>query len=144
MANKWFVIVICLVLSEICFGQTDTAEHSFYRVYVKILSVKCGVAACHDGSFEPDFRTLQSAYYTTVFQPVTKNNATASYQYRVSPFDAENSVLHQRVTNCCYVNDNDRMPLKGNTLTPYEVQMIDDWISDGAKDICGAIHSPPR
>ncbi|MEM6347295.1 MAG: hypothetical protein AAF927_25620, partial [Bacteroidota bacterium] len=33
-----------------------------------IFSQSCAVPGCHDGAFEPDFRTVQSTYSTLVFQ----------------------------------------------------------------------------
>ncbi|MEI7803023.1 MAG: hypothetical protein WCI97_10285, partial [Bacteroidota bacterium] len=36
-------------------------SNSFLGIHKYILSKKCGVPGCHDGNFEPDFRTVQSA-----------------------------------------------------------------------------------
>src|SRR5262245_28034848 len=40
---------------------------SFLGIHKYILSVKCAVSGCHDGSFEPDYRTVQSAYSTLLY-----------------------------------------------------------------------------
>ena len=39
-----------------------------------IFKKTCSNSGCHDGTFEPDFRTLESSYNTLVYQPVIKNN----------------------------------------------------------------------
>ena len=33
---------------------------------------KCAVPGCHDGNFEPDFRTVQSSFSTLVYAPIIK------------------------------------------------------------------------
>ena len=50
---------------------------SFVRLHKEILSPSCNVLGCHDGSFEPDFRTVQSSYNTLVYHTILKNNLDA-------------------------------------------------------------------
>src|ERR1700726_4030253 len=124
MKYKLLAIILCL-MSLWTEAQIDTAGNSFYQAYTKVLSVSCSKATCHDGSFEPDFRTLESAYYTLVYHPIIKNNFLHRFQYRVVPFDTTMSVLYQRLINCCFANVNDRMPLlKGNPLPRNEMANI--------------------
>src|SRR5690606_15850599 len=40
--------------------KVDSA--SFMGLHTFIFSKSCAQPACHDGSFEPDFRTVESAY----------------------------------------------------------------------------------
>jgi hypothetical protein len=105
---------------------------------------KCAVPGCHDGNFEPDFRTVQSSYSTLVYAPIVKNNAANSFTYRVVPGDTAMSVLHERITNCCFVNSNDRMPQDniGTALPASEINNVTTWILNGAKDING--NTPER
>ena len=131
-----------LVFITVCaLGQPDTSDASFYQVYSRVLSPSCALPACHDGSFEPDFRTPQSAYYTTVYQPVKKNNKAGTFKYRIKPYDPSGSLVYERITNCCFVNENDRMPLtilaNGDTLTRSSISLIGSWINAGAKDLKG-------
>lgn len=112
---------------------------SLAAIHRDILFPRCAVPGCHDGHFEPDFRTIQSAYSTTVYAKVKKNNADSTFTFRVVPFNTEMSVLHERITNCCFANENDRMP-QDNIGVPLEaasVQRIADWIQDGARDMVG-------
>ena len=46
---------------------------SFVKLHRDVLGPSCNVMGCHDGSFEPDFRTVQSSYNTLVYHPILKN-----------------------------------------------------------------------
>ncbi|GDX51956.1 hypothetical protein LBMAG27_10030 [Bacteroidota bacterium] len=109
-------------------------SNSFLGIHKYIISVKCAVPGCHDGNFEPDFRTVQSSYYTLVFAPVKKNNIDSTFTYRVVPHDTTLSWLHERITTDDAVLG--RMPLY-DTLQKSQIQIITNWINSGAKDIFG-------
>jgi hypothetical protein len=121
-------------------------SNSFVGIHKYLLSAKCAVPGCHDGAFEPDFRTVQSAYNTMVLQPVKKNNITQTFVYRVKPFDATLSWLHERILT----QDNvlGRMPLYDKMLSGTQIQQITNWINAGAPDIFGNVaglpNSPPQ
>ena len=120
--------------------------YSFVKVHRDILAPSCNVMGCHDGSFEPDFRTVESSYNTLVYHPIIKNNLEEEFTYRVVPNDTALSVLHERLTNCCFVNTNDRMPQDniGNSLNQEDLDIITNWILAGAKDITGSIPDEPN
>jgi len=110
--------------------NTEALEKgSFAYIHKYILKTKCAVPACHDGAFEPDFRTIESSYNTLVFHRVVKNDAEGSYEYRVVPGKPEESWLYNRITTDDAVLG--RMPLY-DTLSPERVEMIRKWIEDGA------------
>ena len=119
---------------------------SFVKLHRDVLGPSCNVMGCHDGSFEPDFRTVESAYNTLVFHDIIKNNLAEDFTYRVVPGDTALSVLHERLTNCCFVNTNDRMPQDniGNALPEADLNAVTAWILDGAKDITGATPNEPN
>ena len=119
---------------------------SFVKLHKEILSPSCNVLGCHDGSFEPDFRTVQSSYNTLVYHSILKNNLDETFTYRVVPGDTALSVLHERLTNCCFVNQDDRMPQDniGSSLPQEDLDNVANWILDGAKDITGAIPNEPN
>lgn len=110
---------------------------SIVGLHQNIFKARCSIPGCHDGAFEPDFRTVQSTYSTLVYHPVTKNNAENGFSFRVVPFESDKSVLIERLTNCCFVNENDRMPQDniGVPLEEHYVESIRQWIDKGAKDI---------
>ena len=74
------------------------------------------------------------------------NNLDETFTYRGIPGDTANSVLHERLTNCCFVNTNDRMPQDniGNSLPQGDLDKVANWILDDAKDITGAIPNEPN
>jgi hypothetical protein len=129
--------------SSIDYGSVpvDTAPdpNSLLGVHKNVLHPRCAIPGCHDGNFEPDFRTPQSSFSTLVYQPVIKNNSGNTFVYRVVPYKATQSVLYERITNCCFVNQNDRMPQDniGVPLPDASIQEIKNWINDGAKDMFG-------
>ena len=51
---------------------------SFVNLHKELFSPSCNVLGCHDGSFEPDFRTVQSSYNTLVYHTILKNNLDES------------------------------------------------------------------
>ncbi len=115
-------------------------------VHQKVLSVRCALNGCHDGHFEPDYRTPQSAYATLVYAPIVKNDTANKYKYRVIPYDTLNSVMYIRITNCCYVNTNDRMPQDniGVPLPDSSITIVRNWIMHGAKDMYGHVATRPN
>jgi hypothetical protein len=117
-----------------------TDPTSFSALHNNIFSPTCANSGCHDGTFEPDFRTIESAYNTLIYHPIIKNDAANTYQYRVIPGDADMSILYQRL-----IIDIDGisgiMPLSAenswNDNKEQYIQNIKDWINGGAKDIFG-------
>lgn len=107
-----------------------------------IFSRSCAVPGCHDGHFEPDFRTIQSTYETLVYQPVIKNTQDFRYAFRVVPQDLDASWLYNRVTT-----ENQtlgRMPLYDNPLTAGQLTALASWIMAGAPDAFGQVNDLPN
>lgn len=115
-------------------------------IHKKVLAPSCAVPGCHVGNFEPDFRTPQSSFSTMVYAAITKNNAQNQFKYRVVPYDTTWSVLHERITNCCFVNSNDRMPQDniGIPLPDSSINLISRWIMHGARDMFGNVAQLPN
>ena len=127
--------------------NTDTLhQYDIISVHQDILKPRCATPGCHDGVFEPDFRTVQSSVQTLVYQPIIKNNAAEEFEFRVIPYDTTNSVLYERITNCCFVNQDDRMP-QDNIGTGLDEELIDrigGWIMEGAQDFTGSVITYPN
>lgn len=111
------------------------SPYSIQWLHKNIFNPKCNNPSCHDGNFEPDFRTIQSSYSTMVYQKVKKNNPQGSFVYRVKPYDTLNSWLHERLVT----DDPDlgQMPLYGNPLSQNDMDKINGWIMNGAQDMFG-------
>ena len=74
------------------FDATD-----FSALHNNIFTPTCANSGCHDGTFEPDFRTIESAYNSLVYQPVIKNDINNSFTYRVDPGNSSKSILYHRL-----------------------------------------------
>lgn len=124
----------------------NSSPNSLSRTHNEVFEPKCNVLGCHDGSFEPDFRTPISTYSTLVYHSIKKNNADEEFEYRVIPYDTARSVLWERITNCCFVNENDRMPQDniGISMPQESIDQIGNWIMAGAPDLFGNIAEEPN
>ena len=117
---------------------------AFAALHNNIFIPTCANSGCHDGTFEPDFRTIESSYNTLVYHPVIKNDAINSYEFRVDPGNSNKSILYKRL-----IEDIDGisgiMPLSAEYNPEHYwydheeeyIQNIKDWIDDGAKDVFG-------
>ena len=122
----------------------DPAEidpESFLGIHEFILSKSCAEPGCHDGSFEPDFRTVQSSYNTLMYHDVFKNyyppvDGKDPLPARVVPGEPELSMFFHRVA---YDNppNFEQMPATNIPLEDEEIEIIRRWILDGAKDAFG-------
>ena len=130
-------------------GNKDTtATHtvpdpnSFAGLHQNIFAPTCANSGCHDGTFEPDFRTPESTYNTLVMRPVIKNDPAGTYTYRVVPGDYLNSVLYQRLM-IDIDGQSGIMPLVLEPGSNWESKRLEyignvrTWIENGAKDIYG-------
>ena len=127
-------------------GIEELDPFTITSIHRDIFQARCALPGCHDGNFEPDYRTVQSAYSTLVYHPIIKNNAENQFTYRVVPFEPDQSVLLERLTNCCFVNQDDRMP-QDNIGVPLDDELINRirvWIENGAPDIFGTIPELPN
>lgn len=121
---------------------SDLNPISIEGLHDKVFEPTCANSGCHDGTFEPDFRTIESTYNTLVYQPVIKNDPTESYLYRVMPGNVEQSVLWKRLTEDID-GQSGIMPLVENPSSEWESQRevhlenIKQWIEAGAPDMFG-------
>ncbi len=120
-------------------------EGNFAWLHAKIFKPTCANSGCHDGSFEPEFRSVNSAYNSLVNHPVISNNEQETFVYRVVPGNAAQSLLHERLT-VEIPNTSGMMPLSidpgsdWNENKNFYIEKITQWINDGAKDMYG---NPP-
>jgi hypothetical protein len=121
---------------------------TFQALHNNIFGPTCANSGCHDGSFEPDFRTIESSYNTLVYQPVIKNDSVNPYEFRVKPNDAEKSVLYRRLIEPFPNDTDDVMPIYADTAwynhKDEYIKNIKDWIDDGAKDMFGNFPLQPN
>lgn len=155
MIKQWPIFILLLALIscgteqppnpfDIGIGEpVDTANlNGFAALHEKFLEPRCANPACHDGTFEPDFRTVEGSYNTLVYHPVVKNDENGTFEYRVVPGDVNQSWLINRLMTA---NDTlGRMPLYAEPLAWDEVKEFSDWIMAGAPDARGNLPIEPN
>lgn len=119
---------------------------SFVYLYNNIFKPTCANSNCHDGAFEPDFRTITSSYNTLVYAPVVMTSTAHPALYRVMPGNAEASMIKHRLTQIPGAGPGTigqgRMPFidtsyKFSSSGAANIQSVINWINNGAKDIFG-------
>lgn len=120
----------------------DFDPTSFEGIHYNVFQATCANSGCHDGTFEPDFRSIESSYNTIVYQPMIKNDPQGSFDYRIEPGSPQQSVLYFRL-----LSDIDGqsgiMPLAINPESDWTAKKqeyianIRTWIENGAPDVNG-------
>lgn len=124
-------------------GDTvDLDTFSIQWIQKHVFGPTCANSGCHDGLFEPDFRTASGAYNTLINRPPIKQDALDPLPARVVPGNADRSMLIRRLTEDLNGNsgimplaieqDSD-WPMKKD----FYISVITKWINDGAKDMNG-------
>lgn len=122
----------------------DLPEGNFAWLHGKVFQPTCANSGCHDGTFEPEFLTISSAYNSLVNHAVIANDAAFSFEYRVKPGDVDASLLHERMT-VFIPNTSGVMPLSTepesdwDALQDFYIGQIEDWIAAGAPDMYGQL-----
>ncbi len=116
-------------------SNTITGLHQY------IFAPRCANPGCHDGTFEPDFRTVQSSWSTLVYRSVNMEtvDGTHFFSTRVIPNDYAASFLYERITT----PTSDYMPSNSIRLTSAEIGHIKTWIMNGARDANGNLPVRP-
>ena len=125
-------------------GDTAAAAdpNSFKGIYARILKPTCANSGCHDGTFEPDFRTLEGSFNTLLFRPPIKNDSSGTFAARVVPGNPDLSMLWYRMTVDLGGNSG-IMPLVVDPGSDWParkgeyLQNIRNWIAAGAPDAHG-------
>lgn len=118
---------------------------SIEGLHQTLFRVKCANPACHDGTFEPDFRTVESTYATMLWHGTVKPDpdTVRNLRYRVVPFEPDSSWLWERLTTNDTVNLG-RMPSNGLRLPAADLANVRKWIENGARDRFGKVMQRPN
>ncbi len=116
--------------------------NSITGLHKNIFFPKCANPGCHDGTFEPDYRTVQSTFSTLVYQRVNKVtlDSVKLFSERVIPNDVSNSWLIERLTT----QTSEYMPSNGLRLNIAEIEHVKNWINAGCPDYNGEIPVKPN
>ena len=113
---------------------------NFGYLHATVFKPTCANSGCHDGAFEPDFRTISSSYNSTVYQNVLTNNPAGDFTYRIKPGDAALSLLHERMLQSLPNTSGIMPPVYADEWIVNKskhIKAIKDWINAGAKDMYG-------
>ncbi len=106
------------------------AQVSFANEVQPIFTNNCALSGCHVSGGTAPFSLASGVSHGQL----VNQNATVGPcqgQKRVQPSDPNNSVLVKRLEGSTCGN---RMPLGGSQLDPASIQLIRDWITQGAQD----------
>jgi len=117
----------------------DPDSVSIAGLYSYIFKPTCANSGCHDGTFDPDFRTLESSYNTLVNRESIKKDG--KYYFRVKPYSLDSSGILARVNGIV----TPQMPIQiepdsdwGKRKDHY-ISLIRRWIEAGAPALDGSI-----
>lgn len=106
-------------------GNGGSQNPTFSAIQNGIFARKCALPACHIGSATSGLDLSPGRAYNNLV------NVNSSYGVpRVTPNDPGNSVLYQKVIGNRQFGA--RMPQGGSSLPASEINLIRDWINDGA------------
>lgn len=113
---------------------TGLHKHIFFPV--------CANPGCHDGTFEPDYRTVESTFSTLVYQRVNKVtlDSVDFFSERVIPYNTNDSWLVERLTTL----SDDYMPSNSSRLSDAEIGHVKNWINAGCPDANGDLPVKPN
>lgn len=160
MKNITFILIIILFFNSCKFDNVviknpyptgkdtqivkiDTWNYrTIQGLHAGLFKPTCANSGCHDGNFEPDFRTVESSYYGLINHSVIKKDILGGYANRVDVGNSANSMLLHRMK--IDLNGNSGiMPLALENNSNYPLLKdswlvrIADWIDAGAKDWVG-------
>ncbi len=131
----------------------ETDPNTIAGLHKNIFKPTCANSGCHDGNFEPDFRSITSTYNTLVGQPIIKNDELNPLTARVTPGNEKTSMLILRLMEDLN-NNSGIMPLLTEPGSDWKTKKdeyignIKNWINNGALDLQGnapkALDFPPQ
>ena len=119
------------------FTIVDIDPNSIAGIYQNVFGPTCANSGCHDGTFEPDFRTIESSYHSLVYKTPIKNDGTLNY--RVDPGNPSSSAIMKRLKGEIVPE----MPIEIEPDSDWweksdeYIQNIENWIANGALDMAG-------
>ena len=104
---------------------------SFSGQVQPIFTASCVNAGCHPGNGAPFPLASTVSYNNLVGVTATNGIGTCAGDKRVQPSNADASVLIKRITGTCGLS---QMPLGLTPLSAAQIQLIRDWINQGASN----------
>ena len=125
-------------------SKADLDRNTIEGIHANIFLPTCANSGCHDGNFEPDFRTIESSYNTLIGQPIIKQDDMNPLTARVTPGNASTSMLVRRML--VDINGNSgTMPILADPDSDWPqkkdeyIKNIETWIDNGALNQNGEV-----
>lgn len=130
-------------------SATPPATNSFTNVYDQVIQPKCANDYCHYNGASIRYSALDlsskvRAYWSLVGLPCM-GPACSQSGMRVVPWDPDHSILYLKLlpsppcgirmpadTSMFYTNGTSELKFSGNALPAEELQLIYNWIAEGA------------
>jgi hypothetical protein len=103
---------------------------NFSEIQAEVFTPTCAVSGCHTGGAAPQGLRLDEANSYGLLVNVASTEAPSIL--RVAPGDPDNSYLIQKLEGTASVGE--QMPLGGTPLPQASIDVIRQWIVDGATD----------
>jgi hypothetical protein len=134
-----------------CGSNTPASANSFTKVYAQVIQPQCSNNFCHFNGVNIrysglDLSSKTRAYWSLLGVPGT-GPACSQAGMRVLPWDPDHSVLYQKLlpsppcgiqmpadSTTFSTNGTSDLKFSGNQLPPDQLQLIHDWIQEGAYD----------
>lgn len=124
-------------------ANIEVDPNTIQGLHKNIFKPTCSNSGCHDGNFEPDFRTIESSYNSLINRFSTNLDPNQpQFSKRVVPGDATVSMLLHRILEFI-PGSQGKMPLTTDPGSDWPekkdnyIQNIRTWINNGAKDQFG-------
>ena len=124
--------------------EAELDPNTIEGIHANIFKPTCANSGCHDGNFEPDFRTIESSYNSLVGQPIIKQDDMNPLTARVTPGNASTSMIIRRLE--VDINGNSgTMPILTDPDSDWPVKKneyitnIKTWIDNGALNQNGVV-----
>jgi hypothetical protein len=118
---------------------TATFGANFSEIQAAVFTPTCAVSGCHTGAAAPEGLRLDETNSYTLLVGVASNQDNSVL--RVAAADPNNSYLIQKLEGTAAGS---RMPLNGTPLIQANIDMIRQWITDGAIDDRAQASDPIR
>ncbi len=116
-------------------SSSGTVEPTLSSIQSKIFNSSCALASCHNSSSAQGDLALNEGNTFDQLINIAADNvvAAAAGKKRVIPGDPDNSFLIQKLEGPGS-GEGDRMPQSNSSLSQEEIDVIRQWIEQGALD----------
>jgi hypothetical protein len=146
-----FTLSASAVLSSGCEPKTTPSANSFTKVYEDVIQPKCSNDYCHYNGVSIRYSALDlsskvRAYWSLIGLPCL-GPACSQSGMRVVPWQPDQSIMYQKLlpsppcgiqmpadSTTFYTNGTSDLKFSGTALAADDLQLIHDWIQEGAQD----------